>query len=356
MASAPAYRVIVIDDDPDVADYTRTVLEKLGGCEVMTLTDATLAPAAVAAFDPDVVVTDIQMPGVAGIELMQRLRAQRSGLRVVIMTAHVSVDYALSALRHQANEFLTKPIDSAELVDVVRRLAEDSRQEHRTGRTQAVLAIGAHPDDVEIGVGGILAAHHAAGARIAVLTLSHGARGGDAARREQESLASAELLGARLFLEDLEDTQIGGTDPTVGIIERAVAEIQPTAVYTHSHHDRHQDHRSVFDATMVAAREVPLVACYQSPSSTVDFRPERFVTIDGFTELKLRLLACFRSQSAIRGYLEPDLVLATARYWSRFGAGTYAEPLEIMREAVELAPLKQSGAGPAAPVERAGIA
>ncbi len=76
MASAPVYRVIVIDDDPDVADYTRTVVEKLGGCEVMTLTDATRASSAVAAFDPDVVVTDIQMPGVDGIELMQQLRKQ----------------------------------------------------------------------------------------------------------------------------------------------------------------------------------------------------------------------------------------------------------------------------------------
>ncbi len=61
------------------------------------------------------------------------------------MTAHVSVDYALSALRHQADEFLTKPVDSTQLVEVVRRLAEESRQERRSGRLQSVLAIGAIP-------------------------------------------------------------------------------------------------------------------------------------------------------------------------------------------------------------------
>ncbi len=135
-----------------------------------------------------------------------------------------------------------------------------------------------------------------------------------------------------------------------------MAEIQPTIVYTHSHHDRHQDHRAAFDATMVATRQVPLIACYQSPSSTVDFRPGRFVTIEGFMDLKLRLLACFDSQSAIRGYLEPDLVLATSRYWSRFGAGKHVEPLEIVREVVEVAPVKGSAADAELPAGRAGTA
>ncbi len=125
---------------------------------------------------------------------------------------------------------------------------------------------------------------------MAILTLSRGAHGGDAERREHESLASAELLNARLFLEDLVDTQISGSNPTVAIIERVVAELQPTVVYTHSHHDRHLDHRSVFDASRVATRRVTLVACYESPSATVDIGPERFVTIVGFTDLKLALL------------------------------------------------------------------
>ena len=108
-------------------------------------------------------------------------------------------------------------------------------------------------------------------------------------------------------------------------------------VYTHSSHDLHQDHRAVHAATLVATRRVKTVACFQSPSATVDFRPNRFATIDGFTEKKLALLACFASQSGIRDYLEPDFVLATARYWSRFGSGKNCEPLEIVREAAEIA-------------------
>jgi LmbE family N-acetylglucosaminyl deacetylase len=222
-------------------------------------------------------------------------------------------------------------------VTVVDRLAREGRERQDASRPREyVLAVGAHPDDVEIGVGGILAAHRAAGDQVVILTLSRGARGGEAADRQSESLRSAELLGARLFLEDLVDTEITNTGPTVAIIERVVREVNPTIVYTHSAHDRHQDHRAVHEATLVATRAVGTVACFQSPSSTVDFRPTRFVSIDGFTDRKLELIACFASQTDIRKYLEPDFVLATARYWSRYGGGTSCEPLEIIRETSDM--------------------
>ena len=79
---------------------------------------------------------------------------------------------------------------------------------------------------------------------------------------------------------------------------------------------------------------MPTVACFQSPSATIDFRPTRFVTIDGFTGTKLDLLKSFRSQAGIRTYLQDDFVLATARYWSRYASGgQYCEPLELIRDA-----------------------
>ncbi|MCU1422977.1 MAG: response regulator [Microbacteriaceae bacterium] len=330
------YRVIVVEDDLDVAFFTKTVLEKRG-CVVETISDPFLARAAIARFQPDVVITDIEMPGLTGLDLIDQIRAERPGTPVVVMTAHVSVDYAVAALRSQADEFLTKPVSSSDLISVVTRLSDEYRRaQAATPPKESVLAIGAHPDDVEIGVGGILAAHRAAGDTVTILTLSRGARGGEADDRQNESLVAAELIGARLFLEDLVDTHISNSDPTVGIIERVVAEINPTVVYTHSNHDRHQDHRAVHEATLVATRAVRTVACYQSPSATVDYRPNRFVSIDGFTDTKLALIASFRSQSGIRGYLEPDFVLATARYWSRYGGGTSCEPLEIVRESADV--------------------
>ncbi|MGJ4843161.1 MULTISPECIES: response regulator [unclassified Leifsonia] len=335
-SSLQKYRVCVIEDDPDVAFYMKTVLEKRADASVIAITDPSKALAAIADFEPDLVLTDIEMPGISGLDLLKELRSQYPGMPVVVMTAHVSVDYAVSALRAQADEFLTKPVSSADLVSIVTRLAEQGRTKKAAQRPQVVLAIGAHPDDVEIGVGGILSAHRDAGNTVVILTMSRGARGGDADDRQHESLASAELLGARLFMEDLEDTQISAADPTVGIIERVVAEVQPDIVYTHSAHDRHQDHRAVHSATLVATRSVRTVCCYQSPSATIDYRPTRFVPIDGFTDAKLRLIDCFRSQTELRSYLEPDFVLATARYWSRFGGGQSCEPLEVIKDTADI--------------------
>jgi LmbE family N-acetylglucosaminyl deacetylase len=334
---APTYRVLVVDDDADVALYVHTVLTRRADCDVRTVGDARSARAVVDEFRPDVVVTDIEMPGMSGLELLAELRADQPGLPVIVMTAHVSVDYAVGALRAQADEFVTKPLDSAHLVATVQRLAEQGRANRVSARErQHVLAIGAHPDDVEIGVGGILAAHRAAGDQVVILTLSRGARGGAAEDRQHESMAAADLIGARLFMEDLPDTEITSTGDTVRAIEQVVREVNPTIVYTHSIHDRHQDHRAVHEAAIVATRAVGTIGCFQSPSSTEDFRPTRFVSIDGFTETKLALLDCFRSQADIRPYLEPDFVLATARYWSRYGGGLNCEPLEILRETSDL--------------------
>jgi LmbE family N-acetylglucosaminyl deacetylase/CheY-like chemotaxis protein len=334
--SIQKYRVCVIEDDPDVAFFMKTVLEKRADALVLAITAPATALAKIAEFEPDLVLTDIEMPGISGLDLLKELRSQYPGMPVVVMTAHVSVDYAVSALRNQADEFLTKPIASAELVSIVTRLAEEGRTKKAAHAPQVVLAIGAHPDDVEIGVGGILSAHREAGNTVVILTMSRGARGGDAADRQHESLAAAELLGARLFMEDLEDTQISAADPTVGIIERVVAEVRPDIVYTHSAHDRHQDHRAVHSATLVATRSVRTVCCYQSPSATIDYRPTRFVPIDGFTDAKLALIDCFQSQTDLRAYLEPDFVLATARYWSRFGGGTSCEPLEVIKDTADI--------------------
>lgn len=328
----PALRVLVVEDDPDVAALTATVLERRAGCEVTVLPDAVRLVPTLAAVDPDVVVTDIQLPGASGLEVAALVGDRAPGTAVIVMTAHASVDHAVGALRSGADEFLTKPVPSAQLTAAVLRLGARARAYRERSRRAVVLAIGAHPDDVEIGVGGTLAAHAAAGDDLVVLTLTRGARGGVSDVRQLEALAAAEILRARLFLEDLEDTRVPTAEPTVGIIERVVREVRPAVVYTHSRHDRHQDHRAVHDAVMVATRAVPTVACFQSPSATVDFRPHRFVDIADHLDTKLATLRCYASQTAIRDYLDPEVVRATARYWSRFSLGTAVEPLELVRD------------------------
>lgn len=325
-------RVLVIEDDADLAEYARVVLSRQQGVSIEVASDGQAALDILRDAGADILISDIELPGMSGLDLATAARVRDPSMPVAMMTAHASVDYAVTALRNQIDEFLVKPISAAQFGTTLRALVALRRERDAAGARPVVLAIGAHPDDVEIGVGGLLAAHRAAGDSVVILTLSRGDRGGEADFRQHESLAAAELIGARLFLEDLEDTRISAADPTVSIIERVVAEVSPTVVYVHSQHDRHQDHRAVHQAASVATRRVATFACYQSPSATVDFQPNRFVPIDGFTDTKLALLACFATQSGIRDYLEPDFVLATARYWSRFGGGRNCEPLEVLRD------------------------
>lgn len=211
---------------------------------------------------------------------------------------------------------------------------------------ERVLAIGAHPDDVEIGCGGTLLDHRLRDDRITVLTLSRGAVGGDQQHRYEEALTTAEAIGAQLLFGDLPDTQVDEGIATIRLIEDVVRAVNPTVVYVHSKHDHHQDHRAVSTATASATRGVRRVFAYQSPSATNEFRPTSFVPIDNVLRRKVEVLLMFDSQHG-RSYLEPELVVAGSRYWARhLGASArYAEPFEVIRSVGDL---RQSETTPAA--------
>ncbi|MCR1981040.1 PIG-L family deacetylase [Cellulosimicrobium sp. AB352] len=323
------YQVLVIEDDLDAAEFLRIALERHGGMHVDTVETAEGAVEALRRQSYDVLVSDIQLPGRSGLEVLPELRAIDPAVRVMIVTAYPTVDHAIGALRESADDFLVKPVTAAEVVRRATELAQRTRAA-RTSSRQRVLAVGAHPDDVEIGVGATLAAHAAAGDEIVTLVLSGGAVGGETSARRSEAAAAAAVVGARLVHLDFPDTRL---DPAAGMItaiEEVVREVRPTRIYTHGIHDRHQDHRAVHEAVQVAAREVPGLWCFQSPSSTVEFAPNRFVDVDGFVDTKLSMLAAFASQSH-REYMQPDVVRATARYWARFSPARDAEPLETVR-------------------------
>ncbi|MGH1565363.1 response regulator [Mumia sp. DW29H23] len=324
-------RALVIEDDPDAAEFARIALERFAGMEVVVTFTAEQALDVLTGQRFDAIVSDIELPGRSGLDILPQVRELAPGVPVIILTAHGVVSYAVEALRRDADEFLVKPVAPTDLARRVEELAEAARRRRARGRS-VVLAVGAHPDDVEIGIGATLAAHAAAGDRVVILTLSRGAVGGEVAARHEEALAAAAVIGARLVHLDFADTVL---DPAAGVItaiEEVVGEVRPDRVYTHSAHDRHQDHRAVHEAVQVAARSVAGLWCFQSPSCTVEFRPNRFIDVGGFVETKLRMLAAYASQQH-RDYMQPDLVRATARYWSRFSPAREVEPLETIRAA-----------------------
>lgn len=323
-------KVLVVEDDPDTARLITHVLSRRGGHDVAHAAEPEAALRLLAEQTWDVLVSDYCLPGMDGVGLIAQARDRHSGLGTLLITAHPTVEVAVGAFRGGATDFLTKPIDAAALIDAVAAAAANGRARQRS--PQRVLAIGAHPDDVEIGVGATLAAHVAAGDELTILTLSPGGVGGDVAARIAEAEAAAGRLRAVLELRDLEDTRIPDGMPTVPMIEEVLASCVPTIVYTHTASDLHQDHRSVHRATLVAARAVPRLYCYQSPSTTVDFRPTRFVSVDDHLGSKLEAVALYRTQVDRSPGLAADLLRATARYWGRYGASSYAEPLEVVRE------------------------
>jgi LmbE family N-acetylglucosaminyl deacetylase len=330
MGRAPATaHILLVEDDEILAGVVQELLGELG--TVDWTAEAEDAIERVGTHRYDLVVSDIQLPGMNGIDFVRTLTERQPELATLILSAAASFDSAVQALRAGADDYMAKPVDPVELLAKARELIQLTR-DRRAKNAQVVLAVGAHPDDVEIGVGGILARHVAAGHEVTILTLSGGEQGGVAAERADESIRAAEILGCRLVHTDLVDTSVSEGGETIATIKQVIDEIQPQTVYTHTARDVHQDHRNVHSATLVAARGIPRVYCYQAPSTTVEFHPTRYVAIDDFLERKMAAIAAFGSQTAVRAYLDPELLRATARYWARFTTARYVEPLEVIRE------------------------
>lgn len=320
-------RIVVVEDDPSTAEYVTHVLRALGGYTVDHYTSPFEALAALEKGTCQAIVTDVMLPGIDGVEFFKRVRTIHPDVPVIIMTAYATLDVALDALQLQAAGFLRKPFTAPDLLE---RLA--SQLSVASAASQRVLAIGAHPDDVEIGAGATLAAHARAGDHITIAVMSHGFRGGDGEIRLQEAERAADMLNARLHVGNLEDTHIPEGGEAVSFIEELVALTKPTIVYTHSLNDVHQDHRNTHRASLVAARRTPAVYCYQSPSATVAFAPTRFLAVDDHLDAKLDLVAAHSSQASKRSYMDPELIRATSRYWGRFGDTRHAEAFEVIRE------------------------
>ncbi len=144
-------KVWVVDDD----DSIRWVLDKALGAadmEVRSFPGGVEMLDALETQTPDVVLTDIRMRGIDGLELLRRVRTLRPGMPAIIMTAHSDLDSAVAAYQGGAFEYLPKPFDVDDAVDLVRRAAraaQDTPAEDNNGRGSAEL-IGEAPAMQEV--------------------------------------------------------------------------------------------------------------------------------------------------------------------------------------------------------------
>lgn len=203
---------------------------------------------------------------------------------------------------------------------------------------QSVLAIGCHPDDIELGCAGALLKHHSSGQRTSMLVMTEGQRSstfvGDIRLKEQE--AATLMLGAELFWGGLRDTEIDSDRVTIDVIERVMELVKPDVVYVHAPDDSHQDHRAISVAAVSAARRSSRILLYQTPSTT-HFEPTIFVDIDENIEHKLAALQCHASQIEA-GSFHLDAVRASARYWGAFARVSLAEAFTPVRFIWDITP------------------
>lgn len=197
-----------------------------------------------------------------------------------------------------------------------------------------VIALGAHPDDIELGIGGTLALLTGAGVRVVMAIVSVPA---DYATRVAEAMDSAAILNCRLRvlmegschrIEDLKNYQL------VGLLDALVKEYQPAAVLTHGPTDFHRDHVQIYHAAVSAQRLAQFDLYSYAPTMCrpvpVPFQPHAYIDISATIDTKLRAIAAHKSQFYSRG-LTFEFCRDLARVNGRMVGVDYAEALDVSK-------------------------
>ena len=211
-----------------------------------------------------------------------------------------------------------------------------------------VLVIAAHPDDELLGCGGTLLRHAKKGDAVFVLLCCEATSMRKEAEHQEAYMqhAMCALHVQKLFCLSMEDQRLDGF-PLIDLvkgIEEVMETIKPQVVYTHFHGDNNQDHRRVFEATMIAARpldeSLEAVYAFYTPSATEwgrtqGFTPDTWVDISQEMEEKIAAFACYPSE--VRPYPHPRSVEGLRHMNAFFGNQclmAYAEPFQTVMRTV----------------------
>lgn len=201
-----------------------------------------------------------------------------------------------------------------------------------------ILAIGAHPDDIEIGCGGTLIKYAKAGHKVHLFILSYGSFGGDPDVRCAEQFKAAKIIGAKsVTWGNLMDTEIVNNRELIIKMDEMICKVSPDIVFLNYYQDVHQDHRAAALAGISATRYIKEVLYYEVPT-THHFEPDVFVDIEDVLKKKLDTLKAHASQVK-KTRVKNQTILESARSCANFrgfqGRVKYAEgfmALRLMRE------------------------
>jgi LmbE family N-acetylglucosaminyl deacetylase len=200
------------------------------------------------------------------------------------------------------------------------------------GKPGRVIAFGAHPDDLEVGAGGLLArlANEGAEVTLAVISVPN-----KVPERLAEAQEGARILGAKLFVLYTERPSRVEDIPMhelVGRFDTLVADLRPDLVITHSHHDLHWDHGLVNRATVSSLRRTPcdLLAFLSSPEMNAQTRGfgQCFADISSSIDTKIDAISAHKSQLP---KLDVESSRDLARAMGRISGFAYAEAYEVLR-------------------------
>lgn len=206
-------------------------------------------------------------------------------------------------------------------------------------KKQSVIAFGAHPDDLEIGMGGTLAKLARLGydVNLVIATLPNFVKTDIKEQRRIEATMSAKTLGCKSpqFL-DLSPDEITIGRKFVTMIDDIINKHKPEAVFTQWIGDSHQDHQALTRAVIAASRDSNNLFMYETtiPGGLTEnaFRPQLYIDITETLEVKSNALDCFHSQKNNRcGNLWIDAVVGRCSYRGYQMNVKYAEAFEVVK-------------------------
>ncbi len=129
--------ILIVDDERTVRQSLKKVLEK-EGYEVLEAAEVSEAFSVLKREPVDLIITDFQMPGLTGMELLKKVKQEWSGLDVILITGHGTIERAVDAMRQGAYDFITKPFKRADILRLVSKAIEKKRlvEENLTLRQQ----------------------------------------------------------------------------------------------------------------------------------------------------------------------------------------------------------------------------
>ena len=221
--------------------------------------------------------------------------------------------------------------------DIVR-----DRPRERETRNPKVLAIGAHPDDIELGAAmTIWELNKSSDIHYIICTNGEASKRGNSTQRVNESIEAARMMKVEgVFYLNLSDMYLPYEKDLIKRIEYVMSYTGlPDIMFIHSKNERHQDHITVANTGLIAGRDVEEIYMYSTPSQLSAFQPSVFhVYKQEAMERKGEILKIFKSQINGRdnnGIINIDSVITEAKFWSQ-RAKTHNEGTQLFTEAFEI--------------------